>query len=260
MSYVDVDASPEQLERVEEHLKLCSVCASEVAELRELIRGVAAPVGHAELDVSEHVASVLSRLDAPKPRARALRFPVWGGGLAAAAAIVLFFVVRGAGLGTASDHYAARGGPAPASLPRDIGVQLYAQEPALRSLASGSRIHAARALTAGLRNLGHERAFLLLFAVDAKKVVHWIAPAFTEVGSDPPSEAIVPTSSERLLPSAVVFDDLATGPLRVVAVITRKPEHVSSIERLEPSELDAEALLKRFPSAEVRQFLLEVVP
>jgi hypothetical protein len=55
-----------------------------------------------------------------------------------------------------------------------------------------------------------------------------------------------------------VFDDLAPGPLRVVAVISSDPLHVSDVEALPPAELSAERLLKRFPRAEVRQFLLEV--
>ncbi|HEY3494939.1 MAG TPA: hypothetical protein VGK73_09645, partial [Polyangiaceae bacterium] len=180
--------------------------------------------------------------------------------LALAAAVAVLVGVRGGSSDAPAGEFAARGGPAASSLSRDVGVQLYAQEPALRALGSGSRVGSGTALTAGLRNLGSERAFLLLFAVDAKNAVHWIAPAFTEVGSDPQSESIPRAANERLLASAVVFDDLAGGPLRVVAVITREPRRVSTVESLPPGELAAEALLKRFPNAEVRQFLLEVTP
>lgn len=260
MSHADGDAPPEQLERVERHLKQCGPCARQAAELSELIADIAAPVVTRPLAVSEHVASVMSRLDAPeRPRRRAL-VPAWGGALAAAAAVALLLGLGLGRNGQGPEEFAARGGPTESSLSRDIGVELYARESGLRSLASGSRVHAGTAFTAGLVNLGKDPAFLLLFGVDSKGAVHWIAPAFTEIGSDPESAPIAPARTERLLGSAVVFDEPAPGPLRVVAVITREPQHVSNIERLAPSELVAEALLKRFPRAEVRQFLLEVAP
>lgn len=105
--------------------------------------------------------------------------------------------------------------------------------------------------------MGSEPAYLLLFAVDSRNVVHWIAPEFTAAGTDPEAMTVAPGPSERLLSHAAAFDDLAPGPLRVVAVITRKPTHVSEVEALSGEELDGAALMKHFPRAEVRQFLLE---
>jgi hypothetical protein len=62
------------------------------------------------------------------------------------------------------------------------------------------------------------------------------------------------------LPSAVVFDDLAPGPLRIVAVIGREPMRVLQIDALAGAELETEHLMQRFPNAEIRQFQLEVTP
>jgi hypothetical protein len=57
-----------------------------------------------------------------------------------------------------------------------------------------------------------------------------------------------------------VFDDLAPGPLRVVAVITAMPTHVSEVEKLSASQLSDSGLLVRFPRAEIRQIPLQVTP
>jgi hypothetical protein len=254
--FVDQDLSPEQLERIEDHLRECSACAKEVSALRRLIDGVAAPVAGPPLDVGAHVASVMSRLDAPLPGTRPLRRKIFGYGLAFAAAAALVLA-----LGTGDrDALTARGARSAPSLEREIGVELYAQERTLLPLPSGSRIGSRTALTAGVRNAGAAPAYLLLFAVDAEDAVHWIAPEYTAAGTDPLSLSIAPAPVQRPLPTAAVFDDLAPGTLRVVAVITREPRRVSEIDGLPPAELAFELLKKRFGTGEVRQVVLFVTP
>jgi hypothetical protein len=259
LAFADADLSPERLQRVEKHLESCSTCAKEVATLVELIGDVAAPVGQARLDVAEHVASVTKRLDAASTRPSRSRWTLWGGGLigAFAAAAALVVVARGP---EREGHFAARGGSADATLSRDIGVQLYALDPSLRPLESGSRLRTNTALTAGLRNLGKGRAYLLLFAVDSRQEVHWIAPEFTAPGTDPEAVTMAPSPREWVLPHSAVFDDLAPGSLRVVALITSEPTRVSEVEALGAHELSGEGLAKRFPRAEIRQFMLEASP
>lgn len=280
LSFVDVDLSPEKLARVELHLAQCPACAKQVAEWRELIADVEASLPQDGFDVKSHTVGVMQRLDTPlaaepDPVGKS-RWVVWAG-VAVAAAAGVALLIHNAGFGDTTefahntesrhdtdrplgDEFVARGGAEESSLSRDIGVQLYTQSTAVQSLASGSRIRAKSALTAGLRNLGKEQAYVLLFAVDAKQAVHWVAPEYTVAGSDPVATSITPTAAERLLPSAAVFDDLVPGPLRVYAVITRVPTRVSNVERLPPNELNAERLLALFPNAEVRQFMLEVTP
>lgn len=258
LSFADSELSPEQLGRIEKHLELCSACAKQVMALHTLIEDVAAPSSSVRLDVAEHVAGVMRRLDAPVVRSVPPRWAVWGAVLAAAAVLLLVLGVREHG--REPEHLAARGAGEQASLSRDVGLSLYVQAEPPRPLEPGSRVRRGQPLTAGLRNLGSERVYLLLFGVDAAGAVHWIAPEFTVPGSDPPATSVPPSQTEQLLPSAVVFDDLAAGPLRVVAVIDRQPSQVSAIEALPASELASEALMKRFPHAETRQFLLEVEP
>lgn len=254
--FIDADDTPERLARAEEHVGRCASCAAQVTELRQLVSDLGAPLPAAPLDVKEHTAGVMARLDQRPVRERARWLP-WLGGVAAAAALVVFVSRHDA---APNGEFTARGAAGPASLSRDVGIQLYAQKHALEPLVAGQTVRAGTALTAGLRNLAAEPAYVLLFAVDAEHVVHWIAPAFTVPGSDPESARILPGESERLLPTAAVFDDLAPGPLRVVALVTRTPERVSQIESLEPGELAAEQLLRRFPGSELRQFLFTVSP
>lgn len=264
LSFVDAALSPEQLRRIDEHLAACSVCAEEVKALRALIAGIAAPVSSTSpttLDVAAHVSSVMGRLDGPSPLKKRPRRALWGSamiGVAAAAALLVVQLRPGAGI--PDGEWTARGGAAVSSLSRDVGLQLYAEEPALRALEPGGQVKAHAAFTAGLRNLAREQAYVLLFAVDSKQVVHWITPQFTEPGSDPEATPIKTSAQERLLASSVVFDDLAPGPLRVVAVITAKPMRVSQIERLSVAELSSERWLRRFPQAEIRQVTLHVTP
>jgi predicted anti-sigma-YlaC factor YlaD len=257
LSFVDADFPPERLARIERHLEICSACAEQVMALTQLTEDVAAPVAGPPLDVAEHVASVMKRLDQPVAKRRFVTFLAWGGALAAAAA-ALIGISQLQGNAPAPAEFAARGGPAEASLSRHIGVQLYGQKQVLAALPTGSHISTRTGLTAGLRNLGSEPAYLLFFAVDSRKAVHWIAPEYTSEGTNPEAIAIAPSSSEKILPSVALFDDLATGPLHVIAVISPTPLHVADVESLPASELSAERLLKRFPRSEVRQFLLEV--
>ncbi len=258
LSFADADLSPEQLKRVEKHLELCSGCARRVISLHELIADIAAPVGSSPLDMTAHVAGVMERLDSPAPAKRS-RWAVWSGGIAAAAALVLWSVTSPKPpVAAEAGGFTPRGAPSESRLSRYVGLQLYARGETLQPLTAGSRVHPNVALTAGVRNLGGEQVHLLLFAVDSRAQVHWIAPEYARVGSDPQALAIAPGEAEQLLPSAAVFDDLAPGRLRVVAVITREPMRVSAIEALSAEALSGEHLMARFERAEIRQFLLDV--
>lgn len=283
LRFVDGDMPPEQLQHLMQHVSHCRVCEPQVRTLRVLVADIKAPARAADVDTSQvaaHVASVMARLDEPAvatPRHRAK----WGWittTVAAAAALVLWVRLSppsgddvphaGPTSGLSSEvadgeesrgQFTPRGNASQSSLARDVGVQLYTFKQPLQPLQPGGKIRRHTALTAGLRNLALETAHLLLFAIDSKQVVHWIAPAFTDAHSDPSAHAVHPSQTEQPLPDSVTFEDLAVGPLRVVAVIASTPLHVSDIEKLSPAELSADLSL-RFPRAVVRQVVVEVVP
>jgi len=254
--FVDQDLSPEQLERVEDHLRQCNACASEVKRLRTLIEDVATPVAGPPLDVDAHVAGIMSRLETPLETRRPARRGFFVGALAIAAAASLVLA-----LGRHGDpELVARGTRPSPSLEREVGIELYAQERTLSALPSGSRVGSRTPLTATVRNAGSEPVYLLLFAIDAAGAVHWIAPEYTVAGTNPLAPSIEPSVAESPLPTAALFDDLVPGPLRVVAVVAREPLRVSDVEALPPEGLALERLKRRFPQADVRQFDLLATP
>lgn len=258
LAFADADLSPEQLQRVERHLELCRDCARQVVALSRLIEDIATPLAPAELDVGEHVAAVMKRLDAPVATARPARALTWGAvALTMVAAMALLFV-RGRGYDEEQGQLAARGGPGEPVLSRNVGVQLYTQTPELHALSAGSRVLTQTPLTAGLRNTGRAPVFVLLFAVDARGSVHWIAPEFTLPGSNPRAVLLSPQAGEQLLPTAAVFDDLAPGPLRLIALLSTEPSYVADVEALTAEQLSSHALTARFPRAEVRELVVEV--
>jgi hypothetical protein len=257
---IDADLSPEQVERAERHVAECSSCARELSELKTLVSDVRAPLPGAPLDVSAHVAEVMARLDIPQRIESTSRRALFGGALAAAAAAALIVVLQRNEPDAPAGVWTERGSGAEGSLSRNVGLTLYARESSLRTLSNGASARADVAFTAGLRNLGDEPVHLLLFALDAKEAVHWIAPEYTVAGTDPESMSVVPSATERLLPTAASFDDLAAGLVRVVAVITKEPRRVSEIEGLAASELRPERLRHRFPGADVRELALHIVP
>jgi hypothetical protein len=103
---------------------------------------------------------------------------------------------------------------------------------------------------------------LLLFALDVRGTIHWISPRFVDPQEDPAATLLVPTQQERLLPTTVVFDDPAPGPLRVFTVLSAKATHVSDIESLAPGAgaLNARDITRRLPHAEVRETTLQILP
>jgi len=261
-SFVDAALPPEQLQRIEKHLELCSSCARQVIALTELVEDVSAPLPDAApLDVGAHVSSVMARLDEPVAGAKTSRLWAFGGGVAMAAAALLLWLPRhDASTATAEGELTARGAAASDTLTRNVGVRLYALARDPVPLGPGDAITTQTRLTAGLRNLGQLPVHLLLFAIDSRNAVHWIAPEYESAGTDPAALSISPAPAERLLPSAAVFDDLAPGPVRVVAVLSRTPLHVSDVESLPGVELVPEALKRRFGSGDVREFALTAGP
>jgi hypothetical protein len=143
---------------------------------------------------------------------------------------------------------------------RDVRVQPYAIAHDLHALLPGDKITRETPLTAGFRNLGQVPKYLLLFTIDQKDTVRWIAPAFVADGTDPSSTALPPSAQELVLKDSVVFDDLEPGPLRIVMVLTQEPEHVSQVERLPADGLKQAGLARQFASGEVREFSVQVAP
>jgi hypothetical protein len=254
--FVDGSLSLEETSRFETHMSGCPHCREHVQALRRLIADVKAPV-RAEVDIQAHTRAVMGRLDLP-PVARGTTRRTWGfAGAGSAAVGALLVVYLGFHATRKEGAWQARGGPVEAAIARDVGVQPYAVQGGLRPLASGAVIGADTPLTAGFRNLGRAPVFLLLFAVDARRTVHWISPEYTRLEDDPVSTVLPPSIQEEALGTTAVLADVAPGPLRIVAVITSMPAHVSDVESLRGLELNASRLVRQIPGADVRETVVE---
>jgi hypothetical protein len=254
LRFVDDDLSNEESERVRAHLQACQACREQEAALRLLRADLRAPLP-GDSDLAGHVRAVMAAVasaDARQPGA-GRRVPL------VAAAVLAAGVLLSVGLRSRAPHssFQARGGGV-STIARDVGVQLYLQGPTLRPLPPGAAIPADAALTAGYRNLSARPVSLLLFALDAKSTVHWISPRYSDAREDPPATELPATLDERVLPTTVVFEDVAPGALRVITVISTAPTHVSDIEGLAATGLNPRDITRRLPHAEVRETVLRV--
>lgn len=256
--FVDADLAPESSDRISEHLGQCPTCSQQVRELRLLFEDLGAPRA-IELDVAAHVKDVMRGLDRPaaqekRPRAMARVAAVTA--MAASVGLVIHFV--GSRHGSPSGTWQARGSLNGESLSRDVGVQVYTLTKLPQPLRPGDSIAPDVALTAGLRNLGHATAYVLLFTIDSRNAIHWIAPKYTRADENPSGTELTRTPEERVLPTSVVFDDMAEGPLRVVIIVSPVPIRVSQVESLAGSAISGGNLAHHFAGAEVREIAVQV--
>jgi hypothetical protein len=99
---------------------------------------------------------------------------------------------------------------------------------------------------------------VLLFTIDSRNSVHWIMPKYTRADENPVATELTQSSYEHMLPTAVVFDDIAPGPMRVVTLVSPRPVRVSQVESLTESDLASASLANRFAGAEVREIVVQV--
>lgn len=249
--YVDRDLSPEDSLALSEHVSACARCQEHVAALRGMLDALQ-PAALSPDELRTHVSEIMARLDAAPPAAISgkIAHAPWLA-LTAAACVGLSFAAFWL---RAPSAWQARGGHSAPTIARDVGVQTYAFEgDALRPLTPGAEISSHTPLGAGFRNLGVADAYLLLFAVDARNVVHWISPRYVSSERDPEATRLALTADETLLYERVIFDDVAQGSLRIVSVVTPQLTHVSDIETLEADGASSQAITQRLPHAEVRE-------
>jgi anti-sigma factor RsiW len=259
--FVDGSLAVEAADGLKAHVAHCQRCREHDQELRTLIEDVKAAVP-TKVDVRVHVRAVMDvveLLDSEIPKSskpRAAWLMASAGSVAACALVLALYLGRHAL--RAPGPWQARGGDVQATIGRDVGVQPYAVQGGLRPLASGVVIDGTTPLTAGFRNLGATPAFLLLFAVDSRHVVHWISPQYSRPEDNAVSTPLPTTVNEQVLPMVVVLDDVAHGPLRIIAVVTSAPAHVSDVESFEGLEFSARLIAARLAGADVRETVVQV--
>ena len=255
---VDGALAPEEADRVRLHAAGCERCRAHERAVRGLVADVTT-AAHLDVGVDPraHARAVLDRIDRSGAARRTLPKAWVAAALGAAAACAVALGARTHPSPT-TGAWQARGGKEAPTLARVVGVTTYAAGGGLRALGPGAVIEPTTPLTAGFRNVGGAPAYLLLFAVDARGVVHWISPPYARPEDDPASTPLPTTARERALGTTAVLDDVPAGPLRLVAVITPTPAHVSDVEALEGTDVRAAAVVERVPGADVRETVIEV--
>ena len=163
---------------------------------------------------------------------------------ALAACLLLFIRSRGD-----DGVYIPRGGH-DASVTTDVRITIYTM-PGMKPLAES--VEPTTAFTGTYTSLLPDKAYALVFAVDAKREIHWVAPAFLDPNEDPSGLVLEKTASETPFRSSVVFEELADGPLSFFSVVTTDEVHVSDVERLPPEDRTKERLQARFVHGAVRE-------
>jgi hypothetical protein len=237
---------------LEEHEAHCVTCKDVRRAQRTLLDDLAAPP---ELGKSEDafVAQVMGACErsatapAPAPAPGWRSWQRWGAVVAVAAGVTLWMARPHAP--TEIDGVVARGsgrhvGPVSVEVLRIRGTAAVPIEGA--SLAPGDGI-AVR-----YWNTSSERRFLAVFALDAGETVHWIHPAYLDPSSNPTSIALRPSAQGELLDEVVEPERPAFGPLRVVALLSREPISVRTVEgRLATKH---RSIAELFPAADVLEW------
>lgn len=205
------------------------------------------------LSDDDFVARVMSTcvVDGEAPTQRQLvRWSVWGA-LATAAALALVVGQYGRAP-KPSVAVVARGA-------RHDGlaatVQAFVGKPTLNKtvpLLDGATLSPGDGIVIRYSNPDARSAFLMVLALDARGAVHWLHPAYLDERESPVSLELPAHVSERILPEVAEPEAPEPGPLRVIALLSRTPYDVKSVERrLQRQHVDVPAL---FPEAEVEEW------
>jgi hypothetical protein len=256
LQLLDGELSENRAEVLRAHMRDCPACTRELERHEQLLADLRAPVASAS--AATLTARVLRRLDEPAPPRRTL-LPFWGGSaiVAAAAAALLVVALRPPG---GQETLRARGAPIE-QLARRTSVDFYVVGDPARKLVAGDAVGVDTAYMVSYRNLEREPpVYLLAFAVDSQQVVHWLHPAYDSLAEDPLALPLAFSADERALPESVVLGHPAAGPLRLITIVTRTRARVSTIEKLNPVQLQPDALAERWPDAAIRMLTVQVAP
>jgi hypothetical protein len=253
LDLLDGEATENRASALRAHAAECPACASELELQRQLIADLAAPVPVAP----GAVEAIMRRLPAGEPVARAKRTRVWPtvGGLMLAAAAAFVLIPR---VAPKHEVFTARGGD---KVPwtQKVGAEVFVLSDPLRKLGDGAKISSGVALVASTHNVNAMPAYLMVFGRDARGELHWVYPGYEDVKKDPESVRLLPLQTRQALPDSVVLEDLPTGTLELVSLISREPLRVSQIESLQPGERTIPSLRARFADARIASLSLEVV-
>jgi hypothetical protein len=255
----DRELTESRADTVREHLDGCPACRHELDALRALAADAAAPLEPRP----GALARLLARVDEAPESGRPRRSWGFAAALVAAAAVVGMAVAMPSIVSwrTRAPEWTARGGLTEPSLRRDVGVTLYRLTGRLELVRPGDAVPAEAAYAVTTRNLGTSgSAYVMVFAQDDARNLHWIEPAWTDPSADPTAPPLPHAEHDTPPSEAAVLDRPAPGAMRIFTLVTPRPVHVSSVERLAGGALDAGALQAAWPDAMVEEVVVQVQP
>lgn len=253
-AFLEGEVTPTEAAAIEAHLRDSAAARRQLEQLREIRRALARLPD--ERDDAETLAVQEIRcalLTASLPPARGPRASRWSWSLRAGASIIaaacaataaLLLVPGSPSPSTRSATALADQEPgefrpksaAATSFPEDrwvrIDVYRVAPDGAARPLGgAGAAMRAGEGLVFRYTNSGREPfGFLMIFAVDSTRRIHWYYPSYETAGTDPSSLPIRAESGSIALPD-VIQHELSPGPLVLYGLFSRTPLRVLDVER-----------------------------
>lgn len=230
LRHVDGECDEHEGQEIARHLEACVPCRLLYRRLCQAIESLSPP---SERGLGSVADEVLQRLEGPTRR----EWPRWPFvAVPAALAMVVALSVRPSDPELPEPEFRARGGNvASEDMHARLGAQLFESEPGSREhgrgLSEGATIEQGRGLTFRVFNRTGKSIYLMLFAVDAARDVHWFYPAYVDARSNPESIRLDASMQVTDLPEGVVPSSPAAGPFVVHAVFSSTPLKVSSIEQ-----------------------------
>ena len=270
---LDGELTENRAERLRSHVRGCGVCAARSAELERTIRELGGPLpgfdGGATIeDVMRGLPTAVAdptaiagwragggregislRLGAGGRRA----FYALAGVTAIAASIALVARPTGRRAGEDDGAFRPRGAAVEDSIARAVAVSVVRAARPREGLGEGSDVARDEAYAVRYRSLLRAPAYLLVFAVDAAGMVHWVAPAYLDPRSNPEPVALSPSSAMIALDPAMQLDGPSPGAMRFVAIVSPSPLHVRDVDDLRGADLATASLRARWPTADVRE-------
>lgn len=231
----DGELTTNQTRAAEAHLDGCASCQARRAHVGQLARALGGAYATApDPSFARSVAAELGAVRLRAPR-RGWGHPAIAVGLTA----FLAFLVHSTSVERAQRDVAgtpstlvARGPDASLTGPpssRNVGFSAFGWS---GRLTADARLPATPDLRFRVYNQSGRDVAVMLFAVDARRQVHWFYPAFLDPHTNPRSIVVPADRLRQDLDEGVTPEDLAPGPLTMFGLFSEQPLDVRSVESL----------------------------
>lgn len=251
--FLDGELSVNQCKELKEHFAQCSLCEKALGEFERILKRMAPSEEDKDPALVNGIMAAISHGLVKRPlkeqeTSRPWYKWLWAPAVAIAAAASVAAICFNLGVFTAAPKstrntdpaFLARGGAetAEAENKRWFSFAVYARQTAGQSAYQEvrERISPDTRLVFSYTNLQKAPRQLMIFAVDNQGHIFWYYPAIDQRHPDPVGLDIQTGKFEL---SEEIKHELQPGPLKLMALFTKKPLSVSQVEHLLKSKLGA---------------------